>query len=87
VPAANSLIPKEHLVNKIRMLGYRFQRKTDRVELYRHPVTMHRLAIPAKDSLDPDFVRATLYQAGMTKEQIEQFVGECSATSATRSRR
>ncbi len=85
-PARKSSVPKEHLVNLLRELGYKFRQKTGRVELWRHPTSKHRVEINIKDYLDPATVRSMLYQCGLDPGKVEDFIGG-SRTSETRSRK
>jgi hypothetical protein len=84
-PVARSCIPRQHLINRLRELGFTFRKRTGRVELYRCAATARRVEIVRKDLLDEEAVRSILRQSGVEREEIERFIGE-TRTSGRRAR-
>jgi len=73
------MIAKQRFINRIRQLGYSFNRKADRVEIYRRPTPMHFISVPRRNQLDEDWVRHALRQAGEAPNAIERFIADCKA--------
>jgi hypothetical protein len=67
-------VPRDQIVNRLREAGYRFHRKADRVEFYRRPGDIRRVSIPRRDLIPEPIACAILHQAGLTHEQIAQFL-------------
>lgn len=65
---------RDRVIAKLRELGYKFSREAWRVNIYRHPATMHVIQVRNRDDIDDDWVRGVLRQAGCSKEDIEKFV-------------
>jgi predicted RNA binding protein YcfA (HicA-like mRNA interferase family) len=65
---------RERFINKIRDLGYKFKRDAWRIQVWKHPQTMHVIEPRKKDDLDDDWVRSVLRHAGCSKEDIEAFI-------------
>ena len=71
------MIRREHFCNRLNELGYRYQRETDRVYLYKKPGHPAFVTIPRRDLLGADYVRATLRTCGCSPQDIETFVATC----------
>ena len=71
------VIRRDQFINKIRELGYRHKRSTERVDIYKKRGQTHRITIPRRKDLDEKYVRSTLRQAGCTTENIESFIMSC----------
>jgi len=70
------VIRREHFCNRIRDLGFKYKRETDRVYLYKKPGNPSFITIPRSDLLDDDFVRVNLKLCGCSKEDIETFIAQ-----------
>lgn len=77
----NSLVPTEHLTNKLRALGYSFRKQKPRVQLWKRGTPQSVVLVPRKDRLDPITVRLILRQSGQTDAEIEQFMAASSVAS------
>ena len=73
------MISRPAFTNKVRALGYKRRPEKKRVRPYRHPQTLHTIPIPKKARLSEPFVRSALRQAGLEREEIENFIGEATA--------
>lgn len=65
-------VSREHLINKLRELGYKFKRDCWRVSMYKRGT--HRVEVRKRDFLDEDAVRSMLRQCGQSPEEIDAFI-------------
>jgi len=72
------VISKRRFVHKLHKLGYEFKEQLHFQDRYRLHGGTHVIHVPRKDELDEVFVCSTLKQAGQTKIQIEEFLGDAS---------
>lgn len=70
------MIRREHYCNKLRELGFKYKRESDRVYLYKKPGNPSFVAVPRSDLLDEDAVRAQLNLCGCKKDDIEKFIAQ-----------
>ncbi len=68
------MIRREHFLNKLRELGYRYARETDRVYIYKKPGIPTFAIVPRRDLLREDYVRIALRQCGCAAEDAEKFI-------------
>lgn len=68
------MIRREHFCNKRKELGYRYKRETDRVSLWKKPGNPSFVAVPCRDLVDEDYVRATLRMCGCSPQDVETFI-------------
>lgn len=68
------MISKRRFVSKLRELKYDFKEQLHFQERYRKRGGTHVIHVPRCDYLEPEFVCSTLRQAGLNKEQIEEFL-------------
>lgn len=68
----NCFIPRERVLNKLRMMGYSFKRQAPRVDLYKNGPD--RIEVPRKDLIDERWVRAVLGQRHIPPADIDAFV-------------
>lgn len=73
------MIHRDHYINKIRELNYKFKERKKRISLWRKQGGTHYISIPHTDLLEEEFVISTLNQAGCSKEEIQTFIS--SSTS------
>lgn len=66
-------ISREQLINRIRDVGYRFDRRGKNNELYKKNGSPLRLGIPFKNSYTEPVVRSVLRDAGLSDTEIEAF--------------
>ena len=69
------MILRTTLVNKIRQLGYTLNQETKRVHIFRLKGGTHFITLKKTDKLEDEFVRSTLFQAGVNQADINAFVG------------
>ena len=76
---ADGFIAVDQLRTLLRNRGYKFRRdsRSGRTALWSHPTTQHRVNVPKSDLIPVSEVRVMLGQAGMSKDEIERFFGEC----------
>ena len=75
------MIPREQVVNCLRGANYKFQRKADRVEIYRQRGTGQRVNLSLRDLCSEEYVRIVLSQAGLKVRQIDEFLRTCIKAS------
>lgn len=68
------MITREALVRKLRELGYKFKRQTDRVEIYKRRTDYAN--VPRRDLVSELNVRKILDNAGCSREDIERFISQ-----------
>lgn len=73
------MVPRNAFINKIRQLGYVFKEQQKRTYLWRQKNSHRFIAIPKKDLLEEEFVFQYLGREGLTKEEIQRFIGEANA--------
>ncbi|MBI4229893.1 MAG: hypothetical protein HY608_03570 [Planctomycetes bacterium] len=67
-------IPRDSFINKIRLLGYAFKRTHPRREMWRRSNPLHKMYVPRPQYLAEGDVRQMLRQAGVPKQEIDDFV-------------
>lgn len=72
-------ISKRHFVNKLKELKYTFKEQLHYQERYRLRGGTHIIHVPRKNLLDEDYVRLTLRQAGLTKDEVDRFIREANS--------
>lgn len=77
----NSLVPCEHLTNKLRALGFTFRKQMPRVMMWKRGTPKSVALVPRCDLLDPVTVRCILRQVGLSVEDIEQFLATSHVSS------
>lgn len=65
------------VINRLREANYTFQRKGDRVEIWRQRGTGQRVSVSLRDFLSEDEARVVLQQAGLSPTQVEKFLRAC----------
>lgn len=65
---------RDHFINKIRELGYRYKTQAKRVSIWKKGGDPHRVMLPTWEELPDDWCRSTLLQCGCTEEEIEDFL-------------
>jgi hypothetical protein len=73
------MIPREHFINKIRQLGYKFKDEKKRVSLWRKPGTRHAISLPKTVLLEEEYVQSVLRQAGCLAEEIAAFIASAKS--------
>ncbi len=67
-------ISREQVRKRILRENFSYKGETERVELYRQAGTKQRIDLPRQDFYSEKQVRIILAQAGLTVDQIEQFL-------------
>jgi predicted RNA binding protein YcfA (HicA-like mRNA interferase family) len=67
-------ISREQVIARIKEAGWRFKRQGERTDLYKRSNSAQRVPVPRRDLLPALSVKAILRQAGLTPEQIAQFL-------------
>ena len=74
------MVPNDALINVLRRkLRYTFKDQTQRVAIYKQRGTTNRAAIKKAAEHTPEYAAAVLRHAGMSEEDIEQFLAEAQA--------
>jgi hypothetical protein len=68
------MILKSAFIKKIRELGYRHRSQQARTHLYRKDGGAHYIFVREKDLLTDDFVKGALGQAGLSSNEIKNFM-------------
>lgn len=72
------MIDRKPYLRKIREFGYRFARQQKRTALYRQANGVNYLTMPRTGPLDEIFVRESLLQIGVEREDVDKFLLEHS---------
>ena len=70
------MIKRKRFLSEIRELGYSFKKRRKRTELYRKSGTTDYIHLPRTALLHETYVRHTLRFAGLSDEQIRNFISE-----------
>ena len=73
------MISKRHFVSKLKQLGYVFKEQLHYQDRFRLKGGTHIIHVPRRDTLEEDYVRLVLRQAGQTKPQIDEFIADANA--------
>jgi hypothetical protein len=73
------MVPREHFVNKIRSLGYKYKTQHKRTYLYRKTNGTHFIPVPKSDLLEDEYVISALRQAGLADEDIKAFLASAKS--------
>lgn len=68
------MIPRPCFLNKLRDLGYHFNRKGDTVELWKKGT--HFVPVRTNKQLSEEYVVRTLRLCGLSADEIKQFLDE-----------
>jgi hypothetical protein len=68
---------RDHVVNKLREIGFSYKDTTDRCLVYKRGTL--RLYMPRRNDIDETWVRQALRQAGVPPDQIDAFLRMCKA--------
>lgn len=71
------MVPNTKLINRLRQAGYSYKTRSDRVEIWKQAGSTRRVQIRRHRSHSREYAATTLRLAGLTPEQIEEFLGEC----------
>ena len=70
-------VSRTQVVNRLRDDDWTFQRKGERVEIYRKRGTTLRVDVPLRDLLPEVTVRTIFRHAKLTPDQVEDFLKHC----------
>jgi hypothetical protein len=68
------MVRREAFLNKIRELGYSYKSQQAKTQLFKKKGGTHRMFIRVTDLLEDDFVMGSLRQAGLSDQEIKQFL-------------
>lgn len=74
------------LRNFVRDHGFSFKKQGRRRDIYKRPGDPHRMMLPRTSSVDDDFARSLLRQAGIDDAQIEAFITQYGNNAPRRKR-
>jgi hypothetical protein len=66
--------PREHLINKLRELGFTFRRDCDRTSMWVRSGDGQRVFLPRTSTVKDENVFAILTQAGVNETEIRRFL-------------
>lgn len=69
-------LTREHVINKLRELGYTYNRETHTTQCYRRGA--HHVFVP-KTRPKEKWVRATLRQCNLSDAEISSFLATCNS--------
>lgn len=72
------MIPSDALTNALRSLNFKFKRQADRVMIWKQRGSTLRVSVRRNRFHDPDYARIVLKQAGMSPEDIENFINSAN---------
>jgi hypothetical protein len=67
-------VSKEHFVNKLRELGYKFKRQADNVDFWRLKGGTHTVPVPRRDYVSEPWARTQLRLCKTPQADIDAFV-------------
>lgn len=67
-------ISRDQIVARVREANWRLSTQTPRVDIYKLANSARRMDIPKKDFFPEISVRAILKSAGLTRDQVEDFL-------------
>ena len=73
---------REHLIAKVKTLGYRYKRETERVTLWVKSGVPQPIPIQKRKQFHEETVRSILGQAGCDRDEVEKFIGDASICCA-----
>jgi len=73
------MILRQHFINKLRELNYKYKTRQKRTELWRQAGTGKPMSVPLRDLIDEEFVAAALRMAGLTAEEVARFIASCKS--------
>jgi hypothetical protein len=73
------MVSRTAFINKIRELGYKYKNQQKRTYLYRKIGGTHRIFVPMCDLLEDDYVASVLRQVGLSKKDIDSFIGSAKS--------
>lgn len=68
------MVPRDHLINKIRELDYYFIERTKKGTLWRKRGGTYFLVVPLREMIREDTVASLLRQARCSPQEIESFL-------------
>jgi hypothetical protein len=77
------MILKSAFIKKIRALGYRHRSQQARTHLYRKDGGTHYIFVRERHFLTDDFVKGALGQAGLSADEIKNFMDGSRAETAS----
>lgn len=73
-------VRREHVINRLRELGYRFKKRGDRVEIYKRKGSTDYASVRRRDLLDESEARSILRMAGIDAVEIDRFIDTSRAS-------
>ncbi len=71
------MVPNDALINVLRRkLNHTFKQQTERVSIYKQRGSTNRVAVKKANQHSPEYAGTVLRQAGMSQEEIDQFLVE-----------
>ena len=72
------MVRRQTFINKIRTLGFSYKTTQKRTYLYRRAGTTDYISVPMSELLEDEYVQHALRQAGLTGEQVKEFLARSS---------
>jgi hypothetical protein len=73
------MIARQRFVNALRGLGYTFQERKKRVEIFRKTGGLHRVMLNTHRQLAEPYVKSVLCQCGVSPEQADRIIADLRA--------
>lgn len=73
------MVSRQSFINKIRTLGFTYKTRQKRTDLWRRSGTTDYISLPLTEKLEDQYVRHTLRQAGVPREEIESFLASAKS--------
>jgi len=70
-------VPRDQVIQRIRQANWTFKKSGRKTDLWKLTGSPQRLPVPKRKTFPENAVRIVLSQAGLSKEQIEEFL-RCS---------
>ena len=70
-------VSRTQVIERLREAGFTFKTKAKHAELYRKRGGVERVFVNLRDQFDEQMVVVTLFQAGLTRQQVNAFLASC----------
>lgn len=70
-------VSRTQVVKRLRDAGFTFKEKGKHAELWRKRGSVERVFVNLRDEFDEQMIKVTLSQAGLTSQQIREFLATC----------
>lgn len=70
-------VSRTQVIQRLREAGFVFKEKAKHAEMWRKRGSVERVFVNLREQFDEQMVTVTLSQAGLTRQQINEFLAAC----------